>query len=163
MLCIKYPFSRLCFNFVMSSPEIASLSWGQMKVKGCSTTYKDCKVWPGGSRTWDWRETGTNVSLLFTIHPAFEAGVWEWSREELLKFQPEIQRAAFCFHLIVRLSLVRTECMFQKWLCGEVRGLQTRNAYRWQGVASVATSPHSYPNQTALTHLRALKRHSVFD
>ncbi|XP_074996426.1 mth938 domain-containing protein isoform X1 [Calonectris borealis] len=45
----------------MSSPEIASLSWGQMKVKGCSTTYKDCKVWPGGSRTWDWRETGTNV------------------------------------------------------------------------------------------------------
>ncbi|NXM54928.1 AAMDC protein, partial [Illadopsis cleaveri] len=50
----------------MSSPEIASLSWGQMKVKGCSTTYKDCKVWPGGSRTWDWRETGTNVSLLFT-------------------------------------------------------------------------------------------------
>ncbi|XP_074774557.1 mth938 domain-containing protein isoform X1 [Athene noctua] len=46
----------------MSSPEIASLSWGQMKVKGCSTTYKDCKVWPGGSRTWDWRETGTNVT-----------------------------------------------------------------------------------------------------
>lgn len=66
MLSIKYPFSRLRFNFVMSSPEIASLSWGQMKVKGCSTTYKDCKVWPGGSRTWDWRETGTNVSLLFT-------------------------------------------------------------------------------------------------
>ncbi|XP_053827054.1 mth938 domain-containing protein isoform X3 [Vidua macroura] len=53
---------KLQFNFVMSSPEIASLSWGQMKVKGCSTTYKDCKVWPGGSRTWDWRETGTNHS-----------------------------------------------------------------------------------------------------
>ncbi|XP_037742173.1 mth938 domain-containing protein isoform X3 [Chelonia mydas] len=47
---------------MMSSPEIASLSWGQMMVKGCSTTYKDCKVWPGGSRTWDWRETGTNHS-----------------------------------------------------------------------------------------------------
>ncbi|XP_069022673.1 mth938 domain-containing protein isoform X1 [Embiotoca jacksoni] len=44
----------------MSSPEIASLSWGHMKVKGCSTTYKDCKVWPGGSRAWDWRETGTD-------------------------------------------------------------------------------------------------------
>uniref|UniRef100_A0A8C9FUW5 Uncharacterized protein n=1 Tax=Pavo cristatus TaxID=9049 RepID=A0A8C9FUW5_PAVCR len=52
----------------MSSPEIASLSWGQMKVKGCSTTYKDCKVWPGGSRTWDWRETGTNVSLLLNVY-----------------------------------------------------------------------------------------------
>ncbi|XP_037327781.2 mth938 domain-containing protein [Pungitius pungitius] len=43
----------------MSSPEIASLSWGHMKVKGCSSRYKDCKVWPGGSRAWDWRETGT--------------------------------------------------------------------------------------------------------
>ncbi|KAM7179540.1 mth938 domain-containing protein isoform 3-T3 [Macrochelys suwanniensis] len=50
------------FNLAMSSPEIASLSWGQMMVKGCSTAYKDCKVWPGGSRTWDWRETGTNHS-----------------------------------------------------------------------------------------------------
>ncbi|XP_053791258.1 mth938 domain-containing protein isoform X2 [Vidua chalybeata] len=59
--CILFSL-RLQFNFVMSSPEIASLSWGQMKVKGCSTTYKDCKVWPGGSRTWDWRETGTNHS-----------------------------------------------------------------------------------------------------
>ncbi|XP_030007165.1 mth938 domain-containing protein-like [Sphaeramia orbicularis] len=43
----------------MSSPEIESLSWGQMTVRGCSSTYKDCKVWPGGSRAWDWTETGT--------------------------------------------------------------------------------------------------------
>ncbi|KAM9317898.1 mth938 domain-containing protein isoform 1-T3 [Pholidichthys leucotaenia] len=42
----------------MSSPEISSLSWGHMRVGGVS--YKDCKVWPGGSRTWDWRETGTD-------------------------------------------------------------------------------------------------------
>ncbi|PWA22367.1 hypothetical protein CCH79_00018216 [Gambusia affinis] len=40
--------------------EIATLSWGLMKVKGCSSSYKDCKVWPGGSRAWDWRETGTD-------------------------------------------------------------------------------------------------------
>lgn len=46
----------------MSSPEIASLSWGHIKVKGCTSSYKDCKVWPGGSREWDWRETGTDVS-----------------------------------------------------------------------------------------------------
>ncbi|KAM8923367.1 mth938 domain-containing protein isoform 3-T3 [Lycaon pictus] len=48
-------------KFLMSSPEIASLSWGQMKVQGSTRTYKDCKVWPGGSRAWDWRETGTEV------------------------------------------------------------------------------------------------------
>ncbi|KAM5179968.1 mth938 domain-containing protein [Mantella aurantiaca] len=41
----------------MSSPEISRISWGSMNVGG--ERYKDCKVWPGGSRTWDWRETGT--------------------------------------------------------------------------------------------------------
>ncbi|XP_032905610.1 mth938 domain-containing protein-like [Amblyraja radiata] len=43
----------------MSSPSIVSLRWGEMKVEGSDTLYKDCKVWPGGKRTWDWRETGT--------------------------------------------------------------------------------------------------------
>uniref|UniRef100_A0A8C8I8V0 Uncharacterized protein n=1 Tax=Oncorhynchus tshawytscha TaxID=74940 RepID=A0A8C8I8V0_ONCTS len=33
----------------MSSPEIASLSWRHMKVKGCSSSYKAYKVCPGGS------------------------------------------------------------------------------------------------------------------
>ncbi|XP_077307487.1 mth938 domain-containing protein isoform X3 [Lithobates pipiens] len=42
---------------MMSSPEISRISWGNMSVGG--QHYKDCKVWPGGSRTWDWRETGT--------------------------------------------------------------------------------------------------------
>lgn len=55
-------FIQFQVTAVMSSPEIASLSWGHIKVKGCATSYKDCKVWPGGSREWDWRETGTNVS-----------------------------------------------------------------------------------------------------
>ncbi|XP_062894538.1 mth938 domain-containing protein-like isoform X3 [Mobula hypostoma] len=43
----------------MTSPPIASLRWGEMKVEGSDTLYKDCKVWPGGNRMWDWRETGT--------------------------------------------------------------------------------------------------------
>ncbi|KAG8542511.1 hypothetical protein GDO81_026580 [Engystomops pustulosus] len=57
----------------MSSPEISKISWGSMKVSG--QVYKDCKVWPGGSRTWDWRETGTNH------HP----GVQPADVEEVLK------------------------------------------------------------------------------
>ena len=60
-LCPFFAFQRAA-SHAMSSPEIASLSWGHMKVKGCSSSYKDRKVWPGGSRAWDWRETGTNVS-----------------------------------------------------------------------------------------------------
>ncbi|XP_048417865.2 mth938 domain-containing protein-like [Stegostoma tigrinum] len=43
----------------MTSPAIASLKWGEMKVEGSDTLFKDCKVWPGGKRAWDWRETGT--------------------------------------------------------------------------------------------------------
>ncbi|XP_041732136.1 mth938 domain-containing protein-like [Coregonus clupeaformis] len=51
----------------MSSPEIV-LGTGQMKVKGCSSSYKDCKVWPGESRAWDWSETGTDHQS--GVHPA---------------------------------------------------------------------------------------------
>ncbi|KAG8001757.1 hypothetical protein GBF38_011832 [Nibea albiflora] len=41
-------FGHTCFvSTIMSSPEIASLSWGHMKVKGCSSSYKDCKHRPG--------------------------------------------------------------------------------------------------------------------
>nr|XP_047911139.1 mth938 domain-containing protein isoform X3 [Anser cygnoides] len=75
---------KLRFGVAMSSPEIASLSWGQMKVKGCSTTYKDCKVWPGGSRTWDWRETGTNHlggrAFLLKLQPE---DVFRWQTKAL--------------------------------------------------------------------------------
>lgn len=69
-LFVLCPPPALTTGSVMSSPEIASLSWGHMKVKGCSSSYKDCKVWPGGSRTWDWRETGTDVcgTRLFTLN-----------------------------------------------------------------------------------------------
>lgn len=41
-----------------SSPLIDADSWGRVEVDG--RTYKDVKLWPGGARTWDWRETGTS-------------------------------------------------------------------------------------------------------
>ncbi|XP_046891784.1 mth938 domain-containing protein isoform X3 [Hypomesus transpacificus] len=71
----------------MLSPEIASLSWGHMKVKGCSSAYKDCKVWPGGSRAWDWRETGTNVIRLSCLN------AYNLSLFGLLKHHPWVQPA----------------------------------------------------------------------
>jgi len=40
------------------SPRIARLSWGCMEVEG-HPPFKDAKVFPGGAREWDWRETGT--------------------------------------------------------------------------------------------------------
>jgi hypothetical protein len=40
------------------SPEIASLSWGRIEMKD-GRVFKDAKLFPGGAREWDWRETGT--------------------------------------------------------------------------------------------------------
>ena len=39
------------------SPLITGLSWGRMAVQGVGSG-KDFKLWPGGGRAWDWRETG---------------------------------------------------------------------------------------------------------
>jgi hypothetical protein len=41
------------------APRIARLSWGRIEVEGRPEPYKDAKLFPGGSREWDWRETGT--------------------------------------------------------------------------------------------------------
>ena len=40
------------------SPRISHLSWGRLEVEG-QGAFKDAKLFPGGAREWDWRETGT--------------------------------------------------------------------------------------------------------
>lgn len=40
------------------SPRITSIGWGKMDVEALGPG-KDYKLWPGGGRPWDWRETGT--------------------------------------------------------------------------------------------------------
>jgi hypothetical protein len=47
-----------------SSPAILDCEWGSVRVATAdgSTEYKDAKLWPGGSRGWDWNETGTHHS-----------------------------------------------------------------------------------------------------
>ena len=41
------------------SPRIAHLSWGRLET-GDGRSFKDAKLYPGGARAWDWRETGTH-------------------------------------------------------------------------------------------------------
>jgi hypothetical protein len=41
------------------SPRITQLSWGHLEVEGYAP-FKDAKLFPGGSREWDWRETNTH-------------------------------------------------------------------------------------------------------
>jgi hypothetical protein len=42
-----------------SSPRIKHVSWDRLEVEGKAEPYKDAKLFPGGSRDWNWRETGT--------------------------------------------------------------------------------------------------------
>ena len=42
----------------IKSPRIDHISWGHIVVAGLGKG-KDFKLWPGGGREWDWRETGT--------------------------------------------------------------------------------------------------------
>jgi len=41
------------------SPRIEEVSWGCIRVEALSD-YKDVKLFPGGAREWDWRETNTH-------------------------------------------------------------------------------------------------------
>lgn len=43
-----------------SSPRVTGLSWGRVEVEGREKPHKDVKLFPGGSREWDWNETGTS-------------------------------------------------------------------------------------------------------
>ena len=57
------------------SPRVTHLSWGRLEVEGADGTFKDAKLFPGGARAWDWRETGTN----------HEPGIQPADVEELLE------------------------------------------------------------------------------
>jgi hypothetical protein len=46
----------------VKSPRILKLSWGRLEVEGQDKPYKDAVLYPGGSRPWDWGETGTRHS-----------------------------------------------------------------------------------------------------
>jgi hypothetical protein len=40
------------------SPRIVRLAWGSIEIEGFGK-FRDAKIYPGGAREWDWRETGT--------------------------------------------------------------------------------------------------------
>jgi hypothetical protein len=42
-----------------SSPQVVDDGWGIVDVSGLGR-FRDVKLWPGGGRAWDWRETGTD-------------------------------------------------------------------------------------------------------
>ncbi len=41
------------------SPCVTHFSWGQIEIEGFDKAFKDAKIYPGGAREWNWKETGT--------------------------------------------------------------------------------------------------------
>nr|CAH8871962.1 unnamed protein product [Trichobilharzia regenti] len=72
------------------SPLIKKMSWGSITVETVSedgtinpnklVTYRDAKLWPKGSRAWDWNETGTGHF----------SGIQNADVDELLHHNPNI-------------------------------------------------------------------------
>jgi hypothetical protein len=46
------------------SPRINHVSWGRLEVEGRAEPYKDAKLFPGGSREWNWRDHGAKIIVL---------------------------------------------------------------------------------------------------
>lgn len=73
------------------SPRIMHLSWGQMTIEGVGSG-RDFKLWPGGGRAWDWRETNTH----------HEPGIQPADVEELLEKGARIVILTRGMHLVLQ-------------------------------------------------------------
>src|SRR5690606_27017026 len=75
------------------SPRISRLSWGQIEVAG-HRAFKDAKLYPGGAREWDWRETGTRH--VPGIQPADVAELLEHGAEVVVLSKGVLERLQVC-------------------------------------------------------------------
>lgn len=74
------------------SPRITHMSWGRLEVDGIS--FKDAKLYPGGAREWDWRETGTHH--IPGIQPADVAELLEHGAETVVLSKGFWERLQVC-------------------------------------------------------------------
>ena len=105
-------------------PAVTGLSWGRIEVEdpdGRSRTYKDAKLFPGGSRAWDWNETGTSHT----------PGVQRADVEELLEHGAEVVVVGRGVH--ERLGVPDDTVRFLEDAGAEVHVLQTEKAVRRYG------------------------------
>lgn len=77
-------------------PYIKEHTWGEIKVEddGEVQTYKDAKLFPGGSREWDWNETGTHHSP--GIQPGDVKEIIDKGAEVIVLSQGVYERLGVC-------------------------------------------------------------------
>lgn len=82
------------------SPGITHLSWGRLVADGKS--FKDAKLYPGGAREWDWRETGTHH--VPGIQPADVAELLEHGAEIVVLSKGVWERLQVCAETLTMLK-----------------------------------------------------------
>ena len=75
------------------SPRISHVGWGRLEVAGRGA-FKDAKLYPGGAREWDWRETGTRH--VPGIQPADLAELLEHGAEVVVLAKGVLERLQVC-------------------------------------------------------------------
>ncbi len=75
------------------SPRITRLSWGHLEIEGAGA-FKDAKLYPGGAREWDWRETGTHH--VPGIQPADVAELLDHGAEVVVLSKGILERLRVC-------------------------------------------------------------------
>ena len=87
------PPATLAAEAKMRSPRIVFLAWGQIEVEGAGT-FKDAKLFPGGAREWDWRETGTEHTP--GIQPADVRELLDHGATTVVLSQGMLKRLGIC-------------------------------------------------------------------
>jgi hypothetical protein len=75
------------------SPRISHVAWGRLEVAG-QGAFKDAKLYPGGAREWDWRETGTRH--VPGIQPADVAELLEHGAAVVVLSKGMLERLQVC-------------------------------------------------------------------
>jgi hypothetical protein len=85
-----------------SSPRIETLAWGRLEVQDRPQPHKDAKLFPGGSRVWDWAETGTSHSP--GIQPADVEELLEHGADIVVLSRGMLNRLKTCPHTLAFLK-----------------------------------------------------------
>ncbi len=102
-----------------ASPKIIAQRWGVVEVEDPGqglVTYKDVKLFPGGSVAWDWRETGTR----------HRPGIQPADVYDLIAAEPEVVLLTRGMQLVLQVMPETVELLRSGGIAVEV--LQTEEA-----------------------------------
>lgn len=102
-----------------TSPAIVQHVWGRLQIED-GRVFKDAKLFPGGAREWDWRETGTHH--VPGIQPADVAELIDHGATTVVfgqGFQEQLQVSPETFHWLekhdIQVHVLQTDKAVQKY------------------------------------------------